>query len=133
RMRVMEGNRVGRWPEPRLRSDELIGSDRVLRVECLRHGQEIDRGLGPAFRETAVPERVVPYRLDLPHSVLVHVAVLVDPTLPPSALPALSRVMQARLHHRAPAHVCRAPIASDVDDHLHLRVIDEPPVTRAIV
>src|SRR6184192_4946179 len=89
---VVERDRVGRGPEPRLRIHELIRSDGVLRVECPGHGDKIDRGLRPPLGEAAVPEREITQRLDLPYPVLAHVVVLVEATFPPGALPTLGRV-----------------------------------------
>ena len=41
--------------------------------------------------------------------------------------------MQARLHHRAPAHGGRPAVGGDIDDHLQLRMIEQPAIARAIV
>ena len=129
----MEGHRVRRGPQPRLGILERIGSQRVLRVAGAVHGDEVDRSLGPPFSEAAVPEGEITQRLDLPNAVLAHVVVLVEATLPPGALLTLGRVVQPRLHHRAAASLRRAAVGSHVDDHLHLRVIEQPAVARAVV
>src|SRR5215472_479466 len=73
RMRVVEGDGVGRWPKPRLGLDECVWTTGILRVERLEIGDVIDGCLRPSLLEGAMPERVVPYGLDLPHSVLAHV------------------------------------------------------------
>src|SRR5437660_2884401 len=132
-MRVVERHRIGRGPQPRLRIDELIRSDRVLWVARLGHGDKIDRGLLPTVGEAAVPEGKITQRPDLPYIVLAHVVVLVDATLPPGTRIALGRVVQAGLHQRAAACLGRAAVRCDVDDHLQLRVIEQPAVARAVV
>src|SRR5215469_645899 len=133
RMRVMERDSVRRGPEARLRIHQFVGADRILRVEGLGHGLLVDRRLLPPFREAAVPEGVVAQRLDLPHAALANVLVLVNATLPPGALPPLGRLVQTCLHQRAAAYLGRATVPGDVDDHLHLRMIEQPAVARAVV
>src|SRR6266403_1766864 len=133
RMRVVERDGIGRRPQPRWRIHECIRSDGVLGVAPLRHGDKIERGFLPPLGEAAVPERVITQRPDLPSIVAAHVVVFVDATLPPCALPAIGRVMQPGLHYRASAYLGRAAVLRDVDDHLQLRVIEQPAVARAVV
>src|SRR5580698_10767015 len=99
RMRIVEGNGGGRRPKPRGRLNEGVGTQGILRIQRLGHGNEINRRLRPAFGETAVPERKIAQRLDLPYPILTNEVVLVDAAFPPGALLALCRFVQSRLHH----------------------------------
>src|SRR5580700_3473299 len=63
RMRVVKGNGVGRRPKPRCRLNEGVGTQGVLRIQRLGHGNEINRRLRPAFGKTAMPERKIAQRL----------------------------------------------------------------------
>src|ERR1700739_587522 len=83
RMRVMEGDRVGRGPEPRLGIHERVGPQRVLWVAGGVHGNEVDGSLWPSFGEGAVPEGVIAQRPDLPDPAFAHVLVLVHTAFPP--------------------------------------------------
>src|SRR5215475_12602537 len=109
-MRVMERHRIRRGPQPRLGILELIGPLGIFRVTGGVHGDEVDRGLLPAFREAAMPEREIAQRLELPDTAVADVVVLVEATLPPGALLTLGRLVQSRLHHRAPASLRRPAV-----------------------
>ena len=131
----MEGDGVGRRPQPRARLDQGVGAERIAGIELalVRHRDEVDRGLRPALGEAAVPEGIVTQRLDLPDAVLLHIFILVNAAFPPGALLALGGFVQAGLHLRAAADLGALPVGRDVDDHLQLRMIEQPAVARAVM
>src|SRR5580692_1758216 len=133
RMRIVEGNGVGRRPKPRGRLNEGVRTQGVLRIERLGHGNEINRRLRPAFGKTAMPERKIAQRLDLPYAILANIVVFVDAAFPPCALLTLRRLVQSRLHHRPAAQAGSVAIRRDVDDHLQLRMFQQPAVARAVM
>ncbi len=86
-----------------------------------------------------MPERPVLQPLDLPDSVLVDVAVLVEPAFPPlvegdlAGEGLLGRFVQPGLHHAPETALRRGEVVGDGDDVLELRVVQEEPEDRPVV
>src|ERR1700722_5781356 len=133
RVRIMKRHGIGRGPQPRRWVYQRVGTERILRVERLGHRNEVDRRLRPTLIEAAMPEREVSQRLDLPDAVFAHIVVLVDAALPPGALRPLGRLVQTGLHGRAAAYLRRAAVRRHVDDHLQLRMIQQPAIARSVM
>jgi hypothetical protein len=131
----VEGYNARIRPQHRMIAQDI----RPIRVIRVRRGQErhvVGLRVGPAFLERRVPERKVLQPEDLPHAVLLDVLVLVYATLPPLYQPTWVRVLDAFVgaggHHAAEATLRSRAVCVDIDDALHLRVVEEEAVNGPI-
>jgi hypothetical protein len=131
----MEGHNARIRPQHRMITQN-IRPIRVIRVRRGEEGHVVGLRVRPALLERRVPEREVLQPEDLPNAVLFDVLILVYAALPPLYQPAgvrvLDAVMGASGHHAAKATLRSRAVCVDVDDTLHLWMVEQKAVNGAI-
>ena len=127
--------------DTRIRPEHWVIAQNVRPVRIcgvgLREKRHVVRlGMRPAFFERRMPKGKVLQSEDFPHTVLFDIFVLIYPAFPPlyqtARMCVLDAVMGASRHHAAEATLCTCAFIVDIDDALHLWVIEEEAMDRTV-
>lgn len=135
RVLVVEGHDARVWPEHRVIAQHIW----PIRIFWIRFREErhvVGLGVCPTFFECRVPKREVLQPEDLPYAILFDVLVLIHSTLPPlyqaARMCVLDAIVGTSRHHTAEAAFCTCALGIDIDYALHLWMIKEEAINRAI-
>jgi hypothetical protein len=130
------------WNNPRIRPQHqllhnLIWTERTLRVNLgIQRNELSDLLVAPASGEIRMPQWEILQLPDLPDTVLFDVLILVDATLPPldeaTGVSILDAFVGSGAHECTEASLSMVSIGGDIDDVLHLGVVEQKAVDRTV-
>lgn len=130
------------WNNPRIRPQhqllyDIIWAQWTLRILFrIKRNELSDLLVAPPSSEIRMPKREIFQLPDLPDTVLFDVLIFVDAALPPlneaSGVGILDALVGSSTHECTEASLSMVSIGRHVDDVLHLGVVEEEAVDRAV-
>src|SRR3989338_6357430 len=132
-MFIMKWQDVSVGPQHRFQIDG-IRTDRIagIPIRFSKERHELRFGIGPAVLKGGMKDRPVVEDLDLPDIIFPDVGIFVQAAFPPLPGLAARALMPAGLHAAPESGLGGLAIGSDVNDILHLRMIEQESVDRAV-